>query len=150
MKGYCGALCTGCTYLENKKCNGCIKSRGCPFGKKCFIANYISIGGLDSYEELKRKLIDEINSLDIEGMSKIDSLNPLNGNLVNLDYLLPNGKKVKYLDDLEVYLGTQVESVFNDEDNKRYFGVVANMSFILVSTYEEDFKNPELLLYKKR
>ena len=33
---------------------------------------------------------------------------------------------------------------------ERYFGIVANMDFILVSTYEENGINPELVLYKKR
>jgi hypothetical protein len=30
------------------------------------------------------------------------------------------------------------------------FGVLANMEFILVCTYEKDGENPELILYKKR
>lgn len=30
------------------------------------------------------------------------------------------------------------------------FGVLANMDFILVCTYESEGANPELLLYKKR
>ena len=29
-------------------------------------------------------------------------------------------------------------------------GVVSDMDFILICTYEEDGKNPELVLYKKR
>lgn len=33
---------------------------------------------------------------------------------------------------------------------ERCFGVLADMDFLLVSTYEKDGKNPELLLYKKR
>ena len=32
----------------------------------------------------------------------------------------------------------------------RCFGIAANMDFILVCTYEEDGKDPELVLYKKR
>ena len=32
----------------------------------------------------------------------------------------------------------------------RCFGLVANMDFLLVCTYEENGENPELVLYKKR
>jgi len=30
------------------------------------------------------------------------------------------------------------------------FGVLANMDFILISTYEKNGENPELILYRKR
>ena len=56
-------------------------------------------------------------------------------------------KKVKFLDDQKTYLGNQLESEFGGE---RCFGILANMDFILVCTYEENGENPELLLYKKR
>ena len=94
MKSICGADCSKCDYLKNKKCKGCNETNGCPFGKKCFIANYISIGGVESFDKLKKQLIDEINSLEIDGMGKIDSLYPLNGEFVNLEYILPNGKRL--------------------------------------------------------
>ena len=32
----------------------------------------------------------------------------------------------------------------------RCFGIAANMEFILISTYEKDGENPELIVYKKR
>lgn len=32
----------------------------------------------------------------------------------------------------------------------RCFRVLANMDFVLISTYEENGTNPELVLYKKR
>lgn len=32
----------------------------------------------------------------------------------------------------------------------RCFGIAANMDFLLVCTYEENGKNPELVVYKKR
>ena len=150
MKGICGAECEGCPMLVNKKCEGCKKINGCPFGKKCFIANYIDVGGQEAYESFKKQLVDEINALNIEGMSKVTDLVPLNGVFVNMEYTLPNGTKVKYLHDDEIYLGTQVENIFNDKDLKTCFGIVANMNFILVCSYEENGVNPELLLYKKR
>ena len=150
MESICGATCDGCEMLVNKKCEGCEKTKGCPFGKKCFIANYISIGGKDKYEEFKKQLISEFNNLKVEGMPKVNELYALHGSYVNLEYKLPNGKHIRFLDDKDIYLGNQLECVFNDEDIKKCFGIVANMEFLLVCEYEEDGNNPELLIYKKR
>ena len=77
----------------------------------------------------------------------MDKLNALVGKYVNLEYTLPNGGKVKFLDDQTTYLGNQLESEFGEN---RCFGVLANMDFILVSTYDEGGENPELVIYKKR
>lgn len=98
-------------------------------------------------ELFKQTLIDEINALDIDGMPKITRLNALVGKYVNLEYRLPNGQTVKFLDDNATYLGNQLECEFGTD---RCFGVLANMDFILVCTYEENGENPELVLYKKR
>ena len=65
---------------------------------------------------------------------------------MNLEYRLPNGHKVKFLDDQKTYLGNQLESEFGSE---RCFGIVANMDF-MTCTYEKDGTDPELLFYKKR
>lgn len=99
------------------------------------------------FEQFKQQLMDEINALRIEGMPKVEKLNALVGKYVNLSYRLPNGKTVQFLDDGTTYLGNQLESAFGGE---RCFGVLANMDFILVCTYEKDGDNPELVLYKKR
>ena len=96
MKSICGANCDECDLKKSKKCDGCSKTKGCPFGKKCFIADYIEIGGKENFELFKKQLIKEINNLNIDGMSNIDELYALNGSFVNLEYLLPNGKKVKF------------------------------------------------------
>lgn len=99
------------------------------------------------FEEFKEKLIEEINALHIDGMPKVDKLNALVGKYVNLEYRLPNGAKVKFLDDQTTYLGNQLESEIVDG---LCFGVLAGMDFILVSTYEKDGENPELIVYKRR
>ena len=99
------------------------------------------------FEEFKQKLIDEINALGVEGMPKLEKLNALVGGYVNLEYRLPNGKIVKFLDDNATYLGNQLECEFG---GNRCFGVVANMDFILICTYEQNGENPELVVYKKR
>ena len=108
---------------------------------------YEELGDNGEFELFKRTLIDEINALDIDGMPKITRLNSLVGKYVNLEYRLPNGQAVKFLDDNATYLGNQLECEFGTD---RCFGVLANMDFILVCTYEENGKNPELVLYKKR
>ncbi len=99
------------------------------------------------FEAFKMQLIREINDLHIEGMPKVEKLNALVGRFVNLEYPLPSGMKAKFLNDNTTYLGNQLESELGGE---RCFGVLANMDFILISTYEKEGENPELVLYKKR
>lgn len=108
---------------------------------------YEELSDNGEFELFKQTLIDEINALDIDGMPKITRLNALVGKYVNLEYRLPNGQTVKFLDDNATYLGNQLECEFGTD---RCFGVLANMDFILVCTYEENGENPELVLYKKR
>ena len=109
--------------------------------------HYEELSDDGQFDQFKKQLIDEINALQIEGMPKIEKLNALVGRFVNLEYRLPNGMNVKFLDDQTTYLGNQVECEFGGD---RCFGVLANMDFILVSTYGEDGADPELVLYKKR
>ncbi len=110
-------------------------------------SRYKELGGNETFEQFKKTLIDEINALNIEGMPKLEKLNALVGSYINLEYRLPNGKMVKYLDDNATYLGNQLECIFGGD---RCFGIAANMDFILICTYEENGENPELVLYKKR
>ena len=72
--------------------------------------------------------------------------NALMGGYINMEYQLPNGSLVKFLDDGATYLGNQLEI----ELEKGWFGIAANMEFILVCTYGENGENPELIIYKKR
>ena len=108
---------------------------------------YKNLSGAERFDEFKRKLMDEINELHIDGMPKVEKLNALVGGYINLSYRLPNGSEAKFLDDGATYLGTQLESEFG---GTRCFGIAANMEFILVCTYEENGADPELVVYKKR
>ena len=108
---------------------------------------YEELGDDGAFDEFKEQLIREINDLHIEGMPKVEKLNALVGKFVNLEYRLPGGMKAKFLDDGATYLGNQLPSEIVDG---LCFGVLANMDFILVCTYEKDGENPELLMYKKR
>ena len=134
--------------------NGCLNERYCEW---CyadgaftmdFWKQYATIGGREKFEEFKAQLIHEFNTLlHIDGLPKVKDLNVLPGEFVNLEYTLPNGEKVKFLDDNATYLGNQLECEFGGD---RCFGIVANMDFLLVCTYEENGENPELVTFKKR
>jgi transcriptional regulator with XRE-family HTH domain len=108
---------------------------------------YEELSDNGQFEAFKQQLIREINDLHIEGMPKVETLNALVGSYVNLAYPLPSGVSVRFLNDGTTYLGNQLASEFRGD---RCFGVLANMDFILVCTYEAEGKNPELVLYKKR
>ena len=134
----CGADCTKCQW--NKNCSGCSD-------EKCFIAKYIKTGGKEKYEQFKQTLICEFNSLGIPGMPEITELHALVGKFVNLEYLLPNGQAVKFLDDNSVYLGNQIACEFGEE---RYYGLIAGLNFLMVVEYDEDIHNPEIVVFKRR
>ena len=105
----------------------------------------LSDGG--QFSAFKKQLMEEINALSIEGMPKVEKLYALAGKDVNLEYRLPSGASVRFLDDRATYLGNQLEPVFGGD---RCFGILANMDFILISTYGCDGADPELVLYRKR
>ena len=145
LKPYCGADCETCMFRQN--CKGCRETCGSPFGGRCVAAEYIKLGGADAYREFKDKLTAEINAmLKSEGIPEAGGLYELLGEYVNLGYPLPDGKTVKFLDDKNVYLGAQIESVVPGV----CFGVIADTSFILICKYGEGGSDPELILYKRR
>ena len=108
---------------------------------------YQELSDNGEFEKFKKQLIREINALHIDGMPKVEKLNALVGQYVNLEYRLPSGAAVKFLNDQTTYPGNQLECELGGD---RCFGVLAGMDFILVSTYEHGGKNRELILYKKR
>ena len=108
---------------------------------------YSELGDGGKFDEFKAGLIDEINALNIEGMPKVEKLNALVGGYVNLPYRLPSGEEVKFLNNGATYLGTELQSEIVPDV---CFGVLANMDFILICTYQEGGTNPELIMYKKR
>ena len=112
-----------------------------------FWKRYAELGGEEALEEFKNQLIAEFNELNIPGLPKVESLNVLSGSFINLEYTLPNGKTVKFLNDNSTYLGNQLACEFG---GGRCFGIAANMGFLLVCTYEENGENPELVIDKKR
>lgn len=139
--------------ITSKECDGLFNEEYC---KWCYAdgeytldvwKRYVELGGKERLEEFKEQLIYEFNTLlNIEGLPKVKDLNVLSGEFINMEYTLPNGEKVKFLDDRQTYLGSQLESEFGG----RCFGIAANMDFLLVCSYEENGENPELVIYKKR
>lgn len=135
----------------------CVKNMGNDEQTRIYLKNllpkldywkrYEELSDHGQFESFKKQLIDEINDLHIDGMPKLESLNALVGQYVNLEYRLPNGICTTFLDDQVTYLGNQLECIYNDEI---CFGIVCNMEFILICTYEKDGMNPELILFKKR
>lgn len=109
--------------------------------------NYEALSDNGEFETFKRQIMNEINALNIPGLPEVTRLSALVGKYVNLEYNLPNGNRVQFLDDNRTYLGNQLECEFGGE---RCFGVLAAMEFLLICTYEEGGKNPELVIYKKR
>ena len=108
---------------------------------------YAEVGGKEKFEEFKKQLICEFNALlQSEGLPKVENLNVLSGEFINMEYTLPNGEKVKFLDDRQTYLGSQIEI----EPRSRCIGIAGNMDFLLICSYEENGEDPELIIYKKR
>lgn len=143
MKSLCGADCIKCHLAE--QCKGCVDTNGCPFGKECLVAKRIKLGGMEKYEESKKALISAFNRLDVPDMPEIKELYPLCGSFVNLEYELPSGQRVKFLDDDSIYLGNQVE-----HKSGRCFGMVAGEDFLLVCRYVKNGTDPEILIYVHR
>lgn len=112
-----------------------------------FWERYAAIDGEEKFEECKQQIMDEFNDLHIEGLPRVEELYVLTGSYINLEYRLPGGQAVRFLDDKSSYLGNQLECTFGGD---RCFGIVASMAFLLVCTYEKNGENPELVMYKRR
>ena len=134
----CDADCANCQW--NSTCPGCSD-------EKCFIARYIKKDSKEAYEKFKQTVINEINTLGIPGMPKINELYALVGRYVNLEYPLPGGGTVKFLDDNSMYLGNQVQCLHKEG---RCYGMVVYPEFLLVCEYGENGADPEIVLYKRR
>ena len=121
-------------------------TNGQPFHNECVTAECYKAGGEECFISYKNKIIEEFNALGIAGMPTITTLCQLNGAFVNLEYLLPNGKKIKLLEDSKIYLGYQVEKTNSD----RCYGLVADREHLLVCEYGSNGEKPEIVVYKKR
>lgn len=144
MKTICGIDCSGCGRKET--CKGCEETNGYPLGGECVAAECYKAGGKNCFLAYKNQLIEEFNALGIADMPTIRELCQLCGAYVNLEYTLPNGEKIKLLDDSKIYLGYQVEK----ENSDRYYGLVADNHYLLVCEYGCNGADPQVIIYKKR
>lgn len=127
-----------------KECGGCENCNAMPFDSKeqCISARIINEKGYDGFIIVFKHVIDEINKLSIPGLH-VDDMNILPGSLLNLEYPLPNGGTVKFLNDDKTYFANQIET-----SNERCYGVVSDGTFLLVASYLSEGKDPVLVLYK--
>lgn len=150
-KSICGLECNECSLKES--CAGCSETNGRPFGGECVIAVCCQSRGCGFRGQchgsacgLKGRLISEINALGIDDMAEVTDLYALEGAFINLEYTIPNGQRVKLLDDKKVYLGNQIEK----KNSGRCYGLAADESFLLVCEYGEGGTDAEIIIYKKR
>jgi len=147
----CGIDCSVCSYI--KICGGCIATHGQPFGKDCVIAKCCLDKGQNFCSEcpegsciFQEKLIEEFNNLGIADMEVVTKLNALKGSYVNLEYTLPSGQTVRFLDDNKIYIGYQLEK----KNSSRCYGIVADEKFLLVCEYGKDGTDAEIVVFKNR
>jgi hypothetical protein len=96
--------------------------------------------------QYKKRLIEEFNAPGISNMPTVTTLCQLRGAYVNLEYILPNGEKIKLLDDTKIYLGYQLEKANSD----RCYRLVADNNHLLVCKYGCNGEKPEIIVFKKR
>lgn len=91
------------------------------------------------------KLLNQIKNLGIKEFEDLKSLNMLDGSYLNLEVELPNGQKIKLLDDNKKYYANQKDI----ENSDKCYGVAADENFIIVYKYGSNGENAELVLLKK-
>ncbi len=141
---FCGGnCCANCPKAVS--CGGCEACNGQPFGGLCVAAEIVKRGGREALAAATQAVVAEVNALGIPGL-EISQLYLLSGSYVNLEYQLPGGQLVKFLNDKNVYWGNQIER----EGSDRCYGLVADEDFILVCEYGCEGSCPEVIVYKKR
>lgn len=147
----CGLDCSKCELKDT--CKGCAETNGRPFGSECVVAMCCKekdsgdCGRCPSQPcTLRKQLVAEFNGLGIPDMEEIKVLHALKGSFINLEYALPGGQTVKFLDDEKIYLGTQASK----QGSTRCYGLAADEQHLLVCEYGEKGTNAEVVLYKRR
>lgn len=87
---------------------------------------------------MKQVYIDHINALGIDELH-VNNLYVFMGAMVNQFYTV-NGNTTKLLNDNEAYWGTQIQ-----KSNGRCYGVACNEKYILVSEYNKDGTDAEVV-----
>ncbi|MCW0824057.1 DUF3795 domain-containing protein [Clostridioides difficile] len=125
-------------------CNGCAETKGHPFGSECMVALFLK-EGKDDLCKFKKNLITAFNSLNIQYMEEVTELNALKGSFINIEYTLPKGQLVKFLDDNKIYFGNQLSK----KDSDRYYGIIADEKYLMVSEYSGYGSDAEIAVFKR-
>ncbi len=141
-KSICGIDCTKCEM--SGACKGCSETNGQPFGAECIVAGRCQKGKM-ALDELQEKLIAAFNGLNIQDMEEVTALNALKGSFINLEYALPNGRKVKLWDDNKIYLGNQLHK----KGSNRCYGIAADEKYLVVSEYGDYGSDAEIVVFKR-
>lgn len=141
-KSICGIDCTKCEMSNT--CNGCVETKGKPFGVQCMIALCLK-DGKNVLCEFKKNLIAAFNGLNIQDMELLTDLNALKGSFINIEYTLPNGQIVKFWDDNKIYFGNQLRNKNSD----KYYGIVADEKYLMVAEYRGDGSDAEIVIFKR-
>ena len=92
---------------------------------------------------MQEKIIQRLHELGIPELKSITTLHELDGDYINLECILPNGKTGKLLDNNKKYLAAQVERTGND----KCYGIAADEKQIAVYLYSDNGENAELVLW---
>ncbi|MGN1160637.1 MAG: hypothetical protein ACI4SX_00165 [Candidatus Fimenecus sp.] len=91
----------------------------------------------------EQKILSRLHTLGIPELQKIQSLNKLNGDYINLLCELPNGQNGKILDDNRIYFANQIDKTSDD----RCYGVASDGKQLAVYEYGCDGKDAKLVVW---
>ncbi len=92
---------------------------------------------------MREKIISRIRTLGIKELMSVEHLEELNGDYINLESILPNGKTGKILNDEKKYLATQVEI----PGSEKCYGIAADENMIAIYKYGCAGKDSELIAW---
>jgi hypothetical protein len=92
---------------------------------------------------MQEKIIKKLHEFGIAELKSITVLDELNGDYINLECKLPNGKTGKLLDDNKKYFATQVEQAGTD----KCYGIAADEKQIAIFLYGCNGADAELVIW---
>lgn len=93
----------------------------------------------------EKEILERLYTLGIHELSKIKSLNKLNGDYINLLCTLPNGEHGKILNDNAVYYANQIDK----ENDDRCYGVASDGEQLAIYEYGCGGADAKLKLWLK-
>lgn len=93
----------------------------------------------------QKQLVQAFRALDIPELKTLESLSELPGHFINLEYTLPNGRTVRFLEDDKTYLGSQVHK----ENSDRCYGLISDGSFLFVCEYGSGGSGAQVICFQR-